>query len=120
MRFLTLVKYDENGTPPPKAYLDALAEFDRAAMAAGAMIQCSGLQPSALGSRIRLSRREVSATDGPFTESKELIGGFAVFDVSSKQEMIAWMQRFMKLGEHWPEWECEVEIREMVDRPKFG
>jgi hypothetical protein len=120
MRFLTLVKYDENGSPPPKAYLDALAEFDRAAMAAGAMIQSSGLQPSALGSRIRLSRRDVSAMDGPFTETKELIGGFAVFDVSTKQEMIAWMQRFMKLGEHWPEWECEVEIREMVDRPTFG
>jgi hypothetical protein len=120
MRFLTLVKYDENGTPPPQVYLDALAEFDRVAMAAGAMIQSSGLQPSKFGSRLRLSRGMVSATDGPFTETKELIGGFAVFDVPSKKEIIVWMQRFMELGRHWPQWECEVEIREMLDRPKFG
>jgi hypothetical protein len=117
MRFLTLVKYDEKGTPPPKAYLDALAEFNRAAMAAGAMIQCSGLQPSAQGSRIRLTRGEASATDGPFTETKELIGGFAVFEVPSKQKVIAWMQRFAELGKHWPEWECEVEIRQIVAEP---
>ena len=120
MQFLTLVKYDENGTPPPKAYLDALTEFNRAAMAGGAMIQCSGLQPSEFGSRLRLSRGKVSGSDGPFTETKEVIGGFAVFEVSSKQEIIAWMQRFMELGKHWPEWVCEVEVREMSDQPKFG
>src|SRR6185369_11460100 len=111
MQFLTLVKYDENGTPPPQAYLDALAEFNRSAKAAGAMIQCSGLQPSALGSRLRLLHGKVSATDGPFIETKEMIGGFAVFDVASKQDIVAWMQRFMDLGKHWPEWQCEVEIR---------
>jgi hypothetical protein len=120
MRFLTMVKYNENGTPPPKAYLDALAEFDRTATAAGAMVQCSGLQPTALGSRLRLSCRTVACTDGPFTETKEMIGGFAVFDVPSKQDAVAWMQRFLELGKHWPQWECEVEIREMLDRPKFG
>ena len=120
MRFLTLVKYNENGTPPPQAYLDALAEFNRTATAAGAMIQCSGLQPSALGSRLQLSRGIISTTDGPFTETKEIIGGFAVFDVSSKPEMISWMQRFMELGKHWSDWNCEVEVREMVEQPKFG
>jgi hypothetical protein len=120
MRFVTLVKYDERGTPPPKAYLDALADFNRAAKAAGAMIQCNGLQPSAQGSRLRLTGGKVSATDGPFAETKELIGGFAVFDVKSKQEIIAWIQRFMEVGQYWPEWECEVEIREMLDQPKFG
>jgi hypothetical protein len=120
MRFLTLVKYDENGTPPPRAYLDALAEFNRTAMAAGAMIQCHGLQSSALGSRLRLSHTNVSTTDGPFTETKEVIGGFAVFDVPSKQDIMAWMQRFMELGKHWPDWQCEVEIRELLDQPKFG
>ena len=120
MRFVTMVKYDENGTPPPKAYLDALAEFNRTAKAAGAMIQCSGLQPSAHASRLRLTQGKVTATDGPFTETKELIGGFAVFDLPSKQAMMAWMQRFMELGKHWPEWECEVEIREIQDEPQFG
>ena len=120
MRFLTLVKYNENGTPPPQAYLDALTEFNMTATAAGAMIQCSGLQPTAHGFRLQLARGKVSTTDGPFAETKELIGGFAVFDVPSKLEMCLWMQRFMDLGKHWPQWECEVEIREMVDQPKFG
>jgi hypothetical protein len=116
MRFMTLVKYDENGTPPPRAYLDALAQFGRAATAAGAMVERGGLQPSGTGSRIRLSNGKVTVTDGPFTEVKELIGGYAIYDVRSKQEAIEWITRFVGLSkEHWPEWECEVEIRQILE-----
>lgn len=114
MRFLTLVKYDENGTPPPQAFLDALEQFRRTAKAAGAMVDCVGLQPSSTGSRLRIARGKVSATDGPFVETKELIGGFAVYEVRSKQEAIGWISRFLALQEHWPQWECEVEIRQIM------
>ena len=116
MRFVTLVKYNENGTPPPQAYLDALAQFGREAMAAGGMVERGGLQPSATGSRVRLSQGRVTVTDGPFTEVKELIGGYAIYDVRSKQEAIEWITRFVRLSqEHWPEWECEVEIRQILE-----
>jgi hypothetical protein len=120
MRFLTLVKYDENGTPPPQGFLEALGEFNRAATAAGAMIEKGGLGPSAMGSRLRLSRGRVSATDGPFAETKALIGGYAVFEAKSKQVMIDWMSRFLGLRQHWPEWECEVEIRQIMEEPYTG
>jgi hypothetical protein len=118
MRFMTLVKYDENGSPPSQAFLDALAQFRRAATAAGAMVECGGLQPSAKGSRLRLSRGSVSVTDGPFTETRELIGGYAIYETKSKQEAIEWISRFLGLhADFWPEWECEVEIRQIMDAP---
>ena len=116
MRFMALVKYNENGTPPPQAYLDALAQFGREAMAAGAMVERGGLYPSVTGSRVRLSNEKVSVTDGPFTEVKELIGGYAVYNVRSKQDAIEWITRFMELAKkHWPESEFEVEIRQIFD-----
>jgi hypothetical protein len=113
---MTLVKYNENGTPPPQPYLDALAQFGKEAKAAGAMVERGGLHPSAVGSRVRLSNGRVAVTDGPFSEVKELIGGYAVYDVRSKQEAIQWITRFVELSKkHWPEWECEVEIRQILD-----
>jgi hypothetical protein len=120
MRFLVMVKYDENGAPPPKAFLDALAEFNRTAMKPGAMIERGGLQPSAMGSRLRLGGGKVSTMDGPFTETKEVIGGYSIFDVKSKHEVVEWISRFLGLGKLWPEWECEVEIRQILSEPHFG
>src|SRR6516164_4571151 len=116
MRFIALVKYNENGTPPPKVYLDALAQFGREAMAAGAMVERGGLYPSVTGSRVRLSNGRVTVTDGPFTEVKELIGGYAVYNVRSKPEAIEWITRFMELAKkHWPESEFEMEIRQIFE-----
>jgi hypothetical protein len=113
---MVLVKYDENGTPPPKAFLDAIAQFGREASAAGVMVARDGLQPSATGARIRLARGKVTTTDGPFAEAKEVIGGYAIYNVKSKQEAIDWASRFVGLHrEHWPEWECEVEIRQILE-----
>ena len=70
--------------------------------------------PSARGARVRLRAGKISVTDGPFTEAKELIGGFAIYDVKTKEEVIEWTRRFMDLHkEHWPGWEGESEIREL-------
>jgi hypothetical protein len=81
------------------------------------MIDSGGLQPSAAGARLRLSRGNVSVTDGPFAETKELIGGYAVYELKSKQEAMDWMSRFLRLKEHWPEWECDVEVRQIMAEP---
>lgn len=118
MRFLTLVKYNENGSPPPAEFLEAIAQFGREAKTAGVMVERGGLLPSALGSRICLSSGKVTLTDGPFTEVKELVGGYSIYNVASKQEVIEWVSRFVGLHKrHWPEWECEVEIRQIMEPP---
>jgi hypothetical protein len=114
MRFMTMVKSVENAVPPPKALMDAIAKLGEEAFKAGVMVETGGLAPSAAGARVRLAGGKLSVTDGPFTETKELIGGYAVYELKSKQEAIDWTLRFMELHKtHWPGWEGEVEIRQM-------
>lgn len=75
-----------------------------------------GLLPSAMGARVAVRKGKLSVMDGPFTEAKEVIGGFAVYDVPSKEAAIEWTRRFMELHrEHWPGWEGETELRQMFE-----
>ena len=118
MRFLNMIKGRENVGPPPNALMAAIAKLGEEAMKAGVLIETGGLLPSAMGARVRLSRGDLAVTDGPFTEAKELIGGYAVYDVKSKKEAIGWASRFMQLHkDHWPGWEGESEIRQIFDAP---
>jgi hypothetical protein len=120
MRYLVMVKHSENGTPPPQVLLDALAINRQEARQAGALVEVGGLYPSALGSRIRLTRGALTVTDGPFIETRELVGGYSVYEVKSKQDAIEWTCRFMRLiAEHWPTGECEAELRQIFDAPEF-
>jgi hypothetical protein len=121
MRYMTLVKTTENSGPPPKALMDAIARLGEEGMKAGVMVETGGLLPTATATRIRLAGGKLTVTDGPFTETKEVIGGYAVFDVKSKEEMLQWATRFMQLHkEHWKGWEGETEIRQMWDAPAFA
>jgi hypothetical protein len=121
MRYLVMVKYNENGTPPRQSLLEAIAINRQEATRAGALVEVGGLLPSVTGSRIRLSGGKLVVTDGPFSEAKELVGGYSVYDVESKQEAIDWTYRFMSLfAEHWPEGECEAEIRQVFQPPDGG
>ena len=121
MRFMIVVKSAENACPPPKALMAAIAKLGQEAMQAGVMVETGGLLPSAMGARVRLSAGNLTVADGPFTETKELIGGYAVYDVKSKQAAIDWTSRFMGLHrEHWPSWEGEAEIRQIFEAPDFG
>ena len=116
MRFMIMVKSTENAGPPPEPLMAAIAKLGEEAMRAGVMVETGGLLPSSMGARVRLSAGKLIVTDGPFAESKELIGGYAVYDVKSKKEAIEWASRFMQLHkEHWPRWEGESEIRQMFD-----
>jgi hypothetical protein len=115
MRYLVMVKYNENGTPPPQSLLDAIAKNREEAQREGALVAVGGLLPSSQGSRIRLSGGRLKVTDGPFIESKELVGGYAVYDVKTKEEAIDHTYRFMQLfQEHWPAGDCETEIRQIM------
>jgi hypothetical protein len=105
MRYLVMVKYDENGTPPPRALLDAIARNRLEAKRAGALVEVGGLLPSATGSRVRLAGGRITVTDGPFTETRELVGGYSVYEVKTKQDAVEWTRRFKHLfAEHLPGW----------------
>jgi hypothetical protein len=107
------VKGTETSGPPPRELMEAIGKLGEEATKAGVLVVTGGLQPSAMGARVRLSRGRLTVTDGPFTETKELIGGYAIYEVSSK-EAIEWTLRFMELHKkHWPGWEGETEIRQI-------
>ena len=121
MRFLTMVKSAENSGPPPKELMDAIAKLGEEGTKAGVLLETGGLLPSSMGARVRLAGGKVTVTDGPFTEAKELIGGYAIYEVKSKEEAIEWTSRFMQLHkEHWKGWEGESEIRQIFNASDFG
>jgi hypothetical protein len=120
MRFMMIVKHAERQGPPPKALMDAMGKLAEEAVTAGTMLSNGGLTSTAQGARVRLSGGKVSVTDGPFTEAKEVIGGYGQFELKSKQEAIESAVRFMELHkEHWPGWEGETEVRQMFEPGDF-
>ena len=121
MRFMMLVKSAENSGPPPQALMDAIGKLAEEAVKAGTMVQSGGLAPTATSSRVRLTRGQVRTIDGPFTEAKEIIGGYAVFDLKSMAEAVESAAAFMELHrQHWPGWEGETEVRQIFGPDDFG
>jgi hypothetical protein len=112
MRFLTLVKSADTGGVPPPGLMNAIGAL--AEEAGPALVQMGGLLPTSQGRRYSIRRGELIVTDGPFAETKEVIGGYAIIEVSSVGEARAWTEKFMRLHlEHWPEWEGETELRQI-------
>jgi hypothetical protein len=97
MKFMTMVKSVESSGPPPKALMDAIANLGMEAAQAGVLVESGGLAPTAKGGRVRLSGGKLTVVDGPFTEAKEVIGGYAVYDLESRDEAMQWATRFMEL-----------------------
>jgi hypothetical protein len=121
MRFMMIVKHAEESGPPPQQLIDAIAKLAEEEAKAGTMLGSGGLGPTALGARVRLSGGKLTVTDGPFTEAKEIIGGYAQFELKSKQEAIEGALQFMELHKkHWPGWEGETEIRQMFGPKDFN
>ena len=114
MRFMMIVKHAENQGPPPKELMDAMAKLAEEAAKTGAMVGNGGLKSTAQGANVRLSGGRVTVTDGPFTEAKEIIGGYAQFELKSKKEAVESAVQFMELHKkYWPGWEGVTEVREM-------
>jgi hypothetical protein len=115
MQFMMIVKHAEKQGPPPQALIDAITRMSEEAAKAGTMRGSGGLGPTAQGARVRLSKGKLTVSDGPFTEAKEVVGGYAQFELKSKEEAIEGAMRFMELHKkYWPEWEGETEIRQML------
>lgn len=120
MRYMMIVKHAEKQGPPPQALMDAITEIAAEETKAGTMIGNGGLGPTGLGARVRLSGGQVTVTDGPFAETKEVIGGYAQFELKSKEEAVKAAVRFMELHKkHWPGWEGETEVRQMFGPDDF-
>jgi len=124
MRYLMMVKGDENfraSGPPPKALIDAIGELGVEATKTGKMVSMGGLHHTSRGAALRLDNGKLSVKDGPFTETKEVIGGFTIMDLPSKEAAIEEARKFMELHRKlWPAWSGECEVREMFadgDRP---
>jgi hypothetical protein len=120
MRFMMIVKHAEISGFPPKELMDAIGKLSEEAVQAGTMLGSGGLCPTATGASVRLSGGKIAVIDGPFTESKEIIGGYAQFELKSKEEAVASAVRFMELHKkYWPGWEGETEVRQMFEPGEF-
>lgn len=122
MRYLCFIRHSEKyreGQPPP-ALMAAIGEFMKETMQEGTLVDTGGLLPSKDGLKIRLSNGKITVTDGPFTETKEVIGGWAIFDTKTRERAVEMATKFMDLHrQHWPEFEGESEVRPMFD-PGIG
>jgi len=105
MRFLSIYKTRERNTPPTPQEMATMGKLIEEAMRAGWLISTEGCLPSALGARVRRDGAKMSVTDGPFAESKELIGGFAILKAASKEEAVELCRRFLQVA---GDGECEL------------
>jgi hypothetical protein len=119
MRFMILVKATkatEAGVLPDEKLLTAMGKYNEELVKAGVMLAGEGLQPSSKGARVKFSGGKTTVVDGPFTEAKELIAGFWLWEVKSKEEAIEWVRRCpAPTGE-----EGEIEIRQVFEAEDFG
>ena len=120
MRYMVMVKANsdyEAGRPPSPALMEAIGKLSEKEMRNGRLVTMGGLAPSSSGALVRAARGKVRVIDGPFTEGKELIGGFAIFEVASRDEIVEMAREFMQthidvLGD---DFEGECEVRELMD-----
>jgi len=120
MKFMMIVKHSEKQGPPPQSLMDAIAKAGEEATKAGTMLGNGGLGPTGQGARIRVAGGKLTVTDGPFSEAKEVIGGYAQFELKSKKEAVEAAVAFMELHkQHWPGWEGETEVRQMFGPEDF-
>ena len=119
MRFMVIIKAtkdSEAGVMPSHQLLTEMGKYNEELVKAGVMLAGEGLQPSSKGARVKFSGKQRTVIDGPFTETKELIAGYWLWQVKSKEEAIAWVKRCPNPHEG----ESEIEIRQVFEAEDFG
>jgi hypothetical protein len=119
MRFMMIVKASkdsEAGKLPSAELLSTMEKYNAELMKAGVLVDLSGLQPSSKGFRVKYSGNKVTVTDGPFAETKELIGGYWIINVKSREEAVEWAKR---APSPHPGEECEIEVRQFFELEDF-
>jgi hypothetical protein len=112
MRFMYIVTSAQPPRPPVPALMEAMTKLVDREIKAGRMIDCGGLMPVQTGAQVRITDGKLSVIDGPFVETKEVIGGYAIFELRNKEEAVAAAVEFMQLHrEHMPGWDGTCEVR---------
>jgi hypothetical protein len=118
VRFMTMIKMDEtihSSDTPPGVYA-AMGAFEQEGRLNGTLVELGGLMPSEAGAIVSLANGRIKAVDGPFAEAKELVGGYAVVDVRSREEAVELGRRLMQIHlDNWPGWEGSCEIRQIAE-----
>lgn len=118
VRFLSMIRIQENtGQVPSEQLMTDMGKLLDELTRTGQLVSTAGLRPTSEGVRVRLRGGKLSTVDGPFTETKEVIGGYAVLEAKSKAEAIELTKRFLKV--HGEDWDIECEVRQL-DGPEFG
>ncbi|MFF7353476.1 MULTISPECIES: YciI family protein [Streptomyces] len=115
-RYLSLVRIDESSAPaegPSAELMQRMGELIEEITKAGVMLDTAGLTPSAQGTRVRWEGGRISVTDGPFTETKEAVGGYALMQCKDKAEALEWTKRFLQVHEDF--WTVTCEVREIAE-----
>jgi hypothetical protein len=113
MKFLSIYKSVERNAPPTQEEMDKMGKLIEKEMKAGTLLATEGCLPTALGARVRISEGKVTVTDGPFTEAKEVVGGFAILLANSKAEAIEMAKNFLQVAG-----EGECELRQIFEAPQ--
>jgi len=114
MRYMMFIKHtqDYGKVQPPAGLYEDMGKFIEETTKSGNFVGGAGLQPTSAGTRVLLKDGKITVVDGPFTESKEIVGGYAIIDAKSRDEALALARRFMELHlKHWPTFEGECEMR---------
>jgi hypothetical protein len=114
MRYMMFIKHTEDyrKAEVPASLYEEMGKFIEETTKSGNFVAGAGLQPTSAGARVRLKTGKITVLDGPFTETKEVVGGYAIMDAQSREEALALARRFMELHhKHWPAFEGECEVR---------
>lgn len=118
MRFLSMIRINERaGQVPSEQLMNDMGKLIDEMTREGSLVRTAGLRPTSEGRRVRLRKGQLSTVDGPFTETKEVIGGFAILEASSMEAATELTKRFLRI--HGDTWEIECEVRQ-IDGPEFG
>ncbi len=118
MRYMMFIKHTEDyrNVQVPASLYEEMGKFIEETTKSGNFITGAGLQPSSTGTRVRLSSGKITVMDGPFAESKEIVGGYAIMDAKSREEALSLARRFMEIHlKHWPTFEGECEMRPLEE-----
>ena len=118
MRYMMFIKHTEDyrKAEVPAGLYEEMGKFIEETTKSGNFVGGAGLQPSSAGSRVRLKSGKITVLDGPFTETKEVVGGYAIMDAKSRDEAMVLARRFMELHlKHWPAFEGECEVRPLEE-----
>ena len=121
MRFMNFVRCPQDCGAPPQAFTDAMSKAAEEAARAGSLLDSGGLAPVARSTRVRLSGGKVTVMDGPYAEGKEVVGGYGVVEAATRDEAVegaVWLMNMHR--EHWPGWEGEVEVRQILGPEDFA